>query len=34
MDSLGRHRGKPTVQKVIVKVLVAPGAQVIVGAVV
>jgi hypothetical protein len=34
MDSLGRHRGKPTVQKVIVeKVLVAPGAQAIVGAI-
>ncbi len=34
MDSLGRHRGKPTVQKVIVeKVLVAPGGQAVVGAI-
>jgi hypothetical protein len=34
MDTLGRHRGKPTVQKVIVeRVYVAPGAQAVVGAV-
>ncbi len=34
MDVLNRHRGKATVQKVIVeKVLVAPGGQAIVGAV-
>ena len=34
IDSLGRHRGKPTVQKVIVeRVYVAPGAQAVVGAV-
>jgi hypothetical protein len=34
MDALNRHRGKATVQKVIVeKVLVAPGGQAIVGAV-
>jgi hypothetical protein len=34
MDALSRHRGKTTVQKVIVeKVLVAPGGQAIVGAV-
>jgi hypothetical protein len=34
MDALNRHRGKATVQKVIVeKVYVAPGAQAVVGAV-
>ena len=34
MDTLNRHRGKPTVQKVVVeKVLVAPGGQAVVGAV-
>jgi hypothetical protein len=34
MDALNRHRGKTTVQKVIVeKVLIAPGAQAVVGAV-
>jgi hypothetical protein len=34
MDGLGRHRGRPSVQKVIVeRVYVAPGAQAIMGAV-
>ncbi len=34
MDALNRHRGKATVQKVVVeKVLVAPGGQAVVGAV-
>lgn len=34
MDALNRHRGKATVQKVVVeKVLIAPGAQAVVGAV-
>jgi hypothetical protein len=34
MDALNRHRGKATVQKVVVeKVLVAPGGHAVVGAV-
>jgi hypothetical protein len=34
MDALNRHRGKGTTQKIVIeRVLVAPGAQAIVGAV-
>ena len=34
LEALGRHRGRPTVQKVVVeKILVAPGGQAVVGAV-
>ena len=34
MDALNRHRGKATIQKIVIeRVLVAPGAQAIVGAV-